>query len=93
MFGQILTCTKLQSFDSSAYEGNKDLCDYPLPKKCHNDEPLDERLWLVASILLGFISGFWGVCATLLLSRSCRHPWSNNEDMIGYKLYVLITMK
>ena len=29
-----------------------------------------EKLWLYASIGLGFVVGFWGVCRTLLLKKS-----------------------
>ncbi|KAK7813655.1 receptor-like protein eix2 [Quercus suber] len=34
-----------------------------------------EKLWLYASIGLGFVVGFWGVCGTLLLKKSWRHGY------------------
>ncbi|KAK9280454.1 hypothetical protein L1049_014146 [Liquidambar formosana] len=37
LLGRIPTGTQLQSFDSSAYMGNLDLCGSPLPNKCLGD--------------------------------------------------------
>lgn len=93
VFGEIPTGSKPQSFDPSAYEGNKGLCCYPLSNKCQNDEPLDERLWLCASILVGFITGLGGVCGALLLSRSYRHALCQYVDKLGHKIYVLVSIK
>ncbi|RVW68127.1 Receptor-like protein 12 [Vitis vinifera] len=77
--------TQLQSFNSSTYEGNPQLCGLPLLKQCPEDEirkdsPTIEGyireaandLWLCISIVLGFIIGFWGVCGTLILKTSWR---------------------
>ena len=77
--------TQLQSFNSSTYDGNPQLCGLPLLKKCPGDEirkdsPTIEGyiqeaandLWLCISIVLGFIIGFWGVCGTLILKTSWR---------------------
>ncbi|KAL7252570.1 hypothetical protein ACSBR1_007184 [Camellia fascicularis] len=35
---KIPTSTQLQSFDASAYCGNPELCELPLPNKCQGDE-------------------------------------------------------
>ncbi|KAL7228314.1 hypothetical protein ACSBR2_007097 [Camellia fascicularis] len=35
---KIPTSTQLQSFDASAYSGNPELCELPLPNKCRGDE-------------------------------------------------------
>ncbi|KAJ4721142.1 Leucine-rich receptor-like kinase family protein [Melia azedarach] len=37
--GKIPTSTQLQSFDTSTYVGNLDLCGQPLPNKCPGEEP------------------------------------------------------
>ncbi|CBI22612.3 unnamed protein product, partial [Vitis vinifera] len=85
LFDRIPLGTQLQSFNSSTYEGNPQLCGLPLLKKCPGDEirkdsPTIEGyireaandLWLCISIVLGFIIGFWGVCGTLILKTSWR---------------------
>lgn len=73
--GKIPAGTQLQSFDASAYRGNPNLCGQPLPNKCPSDGNDDhnqaakgpvtdgsyETEWLYASVVLGFILGFWGV--------------------------------
>ncbi|KAF3432900.1 hypothetical protein FNV43_RR24002 [Rhamnella rubrinervis] len=101
--GRIPTCTQLQSFDESAYSGNPYLCGDPLPK-CQTDEddhdeagqgPItggsDERLWLSASIVLGFILGFWGVSAPLLLNVCWKHSYARYVDRLGVKIHVILT--
>ncbi|PQM42846.1 putative LRR receptor-like serine/threonine-protein kinase [Prunus yedoensis var. nudiflora] len=83
--GKIPIGTQLQSFDPSSYAENPLLCGLPLPT-CPEDEkspgqPVlvnkDDKDGLITqgfyiSIGLGFAVGFWGVCGTLLLNRSCR---------------------
>lgn len=76
--------------DPSTYEGNPQLCGGPLPTNCslffpengaqekkHEDGADDktERLWLYASIAIGYITGFWFVCGSLVLKRSWRHAY------------------
>nr|GLL35395.1 receptor like protein 30-like [Ipomoea trifida] len=45
-----------------------------------NDDDIEEEHWILLdfgfflSMTLGFILGFWGVCGTLILKRSCRIP-------------------
>ena len=38
-----------------------------------------EKLCLYATIGLGFVVGFWGVCGTLLLKKSWRHGYFISE--------------
>jgi EIX receptor 1/2 len=42
-----------------------------------------EHLWFYASVALGFIFGFWGVCGTLLLKNSWRHAYFRYLERIG----------
>ncbi|KAH1146290.1 hypothetical protein GYH30_041787 [Glycine max] len=39
------------------------------------DDDKTERLWLYASIAIGYITGFWLVCGSLVLKRSWRHAY------------------
>ncbi|KAB1227833.1 Tyrosine-sulfated glycopeptide receptor 1 [Morella rubra] len=75
----------LQSFGPSTYEGNAGLCGAPLPKECthivnSNEEGnSDEKVgghripWFPITVVLGFITGFWGVCGSLVLNRNWRN--------------------
>ncbi|PQM33401.1 receptor-like protein 2 [Prunus yedoensis var. nudiflora] len=40
--GPIPTSTHIQSFDTSAFEGNLKLCGAPLPNKCGPNKGIDE---------------------------------------------------
>jgi EIX receptor 1/2 len=42
-----------------------------------------EHLWLYASIALGFIVGFWGVCGSLILKSSWRHAYFGYLERVG----------
>ncbi|CAO2821064.1 unnamed protein product [Amaranthus hypochondriacus] len=94
--GEIPTGPLLQGFDTSAYEGNPNLCGMPLPK-CpwehptpdlnaldhYNDENESEGIYhlgLYISLVLGFIIGFWGVCGSLVLKRSWKHTFFKYFD-------------
>jgi EIX receptor 1/2 len=110
--GRIPLGTQLQSFSVSAYEGNRDLCGLPLPKKCLEDEAAQdpqtgssheegniqehayshEHLWFYATIALGFIIGFWGVCGSLIFKSSWRHAYFGFFERIGDRLYVTIVV-
>ncbi|XP_057441601.1 receptor-like protein EIX2 [Lotus japonicus] len=85
--GRIPLGTQLQSFDASSYEGNADLCGKPLDKKCPGDEeapqepkshketsPEDNKS-IYLSVALGFITGFWSLWGSLLLSDTWRHTY------------------
>ncbi|CAN6689155.1 unnamed protein product [Malus baccata var. baccata] len=89
--GRIPSGNQLQTLeDSSIYEGNPLLCGVPLSTKCPGDETppfpssdagdnKDEddngKLWFYVSITLGFITGFWGVCGTLIVKKSWRYAY------------------
>lgn len=77
--GKIPTGTQLQSFDSSAYEGNPKLCGPPLLRKCPGEEPLPNDgghvledqsydFWFHLGLAVGSVIGFLGVCGTMLLN-------------------------
>ncbi|PPD70329.1 hypothetical protein GOBAR_DD32791 [Gossypium barbadense] len=97
--GQIPTSTQLQSFENLSYVGNH-LCGPPLTKNCtSNGIPIDvanngssregsKVNWLYVSIVLGFVTGFWGVVAPLFFIRSWRHAYYRKLDHVGRKLYV-----
>nr|AFK41089.1 unknown [Lotus japonicus] len=85
--GRIPLGTQLRSFDASSYEGNADLCGKPLDKKCPGDEeapqepkshketsPEDNKS-IYLSVAWGFITGFWSLWGSLLLSDTWRHTY------------------
>jgi hypothetical protein len=43
----------------------------------NGDDDKTERLGLYASIAVGFITGFWVVCGSLMLKRSWRNAYFN----------------
>ncbi|XP_062153423.1 receptor-like protein EIX2 [Alnus glutinosa] len=110
--GRIPTGTQLQSFNASAYMGNRDLCGLPLLKRCVGDNVAQgpqagskqgegniqehanshEHLWFYATIALGFIVGFWGVCGSLILKSSWRHAYFGFLERTGDRLYVKIAI-
>ncbi|CAL2241779.1 unnamed protein product [Prunus armeniaca] len=101
--GKIPIGTQLQTFDS-AYGGNTLLCGEPLPMTCSDEEKgpgqsvlvnEDDKDGLITqgfyiSMGLGFAVGFWGVCGTLLLNRSCRYTYFNFLTFINDWLYVKV---
>ena len=84
--GKIPSGTQLQSFNASAYMGIPQLCGPPLLKECSRDDKEqyppssdssgdsiqcdEDDPCFYASIALGFITGFWGVCGSLMLSNT-----------------------
>ncbi|XP_050369381.1 tyrosine-sulfated glycopeptide receptor 1-like [Argentina anserina] len=87
LHGEIPSSTQLQSFSATAFEGNPELCGAPLPNKCqqmtksYTDDRIGEAHkdseipWFHISLVLGFITGFWGVCGPVLLSESWRYAY------------------
>ncbi|KAK8329586.1 hypothetical protein V6Z11_A11G343400 [Gossypium hirsutum] len=92
--GQIPTSTHLQSFENFSYMGNH-ICGTPLTKNCTSKGiPTDVAKngsssegskvnWLYASIVLGFVIGFWGVLAPLFFIRSWRYAYYRKLDHVG----------
>ncbi|KAK2447516.1 receptor protein EIX2 [Trifolium repens] len=56
------------------------------------DDDKTERLGLYASIAVGFITGFWVVCGSLVLKRSWRHAYFNFVFDMRDKLLVLMAV-
>ncbi|KAK2665242.1 hypothetical protein Ddye_003816 [Dipteronia dyeriana] len=104
--GKIPTSTKLQSFDAPAYMGNPQLCGSPLQNKCPEKEPVHESPTipvhddkegfafegLCVSIFLGFFTGFWGVCGTLMLNRSWRTTYFKFLGDMKDRIYVFMAV-
>ncbi|CAL5363157.1 unnamed protein product [Camellia sinensis] len=93
--------TQLQSFDSSLYSGNPELCGLPLPNKCPGEEIVVEPPVLVQedddkfittgfyiSMGLGFILGFWTVFGTMIFNKPSRHAYFEFLDRIKNWFYV-----
>nr|XP_011460511.1 PREDICTED: LRR receptor-like serine/threonine-protein kinase FLS2 isoform X2 [Fragaria vesca subsp. vesca] len=107
--GRIPSGDQLQTLtDPSIYEGNPSLCGFPLSTKCpgddkpttsgnvpveDNDEDDNKKLGLYVSIVFGFITGFWGVCGTLLVMKLWRYAYFRFFDNIKEKIIVGIAVK
>lgn len=74
--GPIPTSSQLQSFNSSAFEGNLKFCGAQLPNDVDantNSQDVDngdQIPWFHFSIVLGFIIGFCGVCGPLMFKKN-----------------------
>ncbi|KAL6290162.1 hypothetical protein ACE6H2_007672 [Prunus campanulata] len=106
--GKIPVGTQLQGFDPSVYAGNLQLCGPPLKNMCAgevergpseqtnfiNQEDNDERITLgfYISMGIGFVAGFWGVCGTLIFSRSWRYAYLKFLNGLNDWLFVRIAL-
>ncbi|XP_050382666.1 receptor-like protein EIX2 [Argentina anserina] len=97
--GEIPTANQFKTLvDPSIYEGNDALCGYPLPTSCQGDEtpqlPSEDgeeeddsnKLGLIISVVLGFITGFWGVFGTLVIKKSWRNAYFQFVYKIKYAI-------
>ncbi|XP_042951850.1 tyrosine-sulfated glycopeptide receptor 1-like isoform X1 [Carya illinoinensis] len=100
--GAIPVGTQLQTFDASSFEGNPGLCGYPLPQCSHltsskrdedSQEEEDRRTipWFHVTMVLGFITGFWGVCAPLVLNKKWRVAYFGFFDKLKDGFYICET--
>ncbi|XP_040367743.1 receptor-like protein EIX2 isoform X2 [Rosa chinensis] len=100
--GRIPSGTQLQGFNASQYMGNRGLCGPPLTQSCpgegteidnkeHDNDGLIS-LGFFISVVLGFVTGFWMVCGSLLLKTSWRYAYfrflDNAKDWIYVKTVV-----
>ncbi|XP_024171687.2 receptor-like protein EIX2 [Rosa chinensis] len=100
--GRIPSGTQLQGFNASQYMGNRGLCGPPLTQSCpgegteidnkeHDNDGLIS-LGFFISVVLGFVTGFWMVCGSLLLKTSWRYAYfrflDNAKDWIYVKTAV-----
>ncbi|XP_050377333.1 receptor-like protein EIX2 isoform X2 [Argentina anserina] len=101
--GRIPVGTQLQGFNASVYMGNPGLCGVPLTQLCSGNgtTPTDDNkerhdndghisLGFLISAVLGFITGFWVVCGSLLLESSWRYAYfkffDDSRDWIYVKM-------
>ncbi|CAA2954581.1 receptor 12 [Olea europaea subsp. europaea] len=106
--GKIPSGTQLQSFNSSMYAGNIQLCGKPLaecPGDISNGSATDQEkgnsfeeddgfmtLGFYICMAFGFITGFWTVITTLVLKHSWRHSYFNWWNNVGNWMYVTTTI-
>ncbi|XP_062029179.1 receptor-like protein EIX1 isoform X2 [Rosa rugosa] len=98
--GRIPSGTQLQGFNASQYMGNDGLCGPPLTPNCSRDgatQADDNKehdndglisLGFFISVVLGFVTGFWMVCGSLLLKTSWRYAYFNFLDNAKGWIYV-----
>ncbi|KAL6294022.1 hypothetical protein ACE6H2_002164 [Prunus campanulata] len=105
--GPIPTGTQLQSFNTSAFDGNPKLCGAPLPNKCRPNKDMDadnknnkdegnghqQLPWFYIFTVLGFIVGFWGVCGSLIINNTWRYAYFQFMYNLKDRLYVMITIR
>ncbi|POO00643.1 LRR domain containing protein [Trema orientale] len=101
--GKIPTGTQLQSFNSSTYMGNPELCGPPLERKCPGEESttstetkdedgLISRGFYV-SMGLGFVVGFWGLCGTLVFIKSWRYAYFKFLNSVGDRIFLMVKLQ
>lgn len=101
--GPIPSSTQFQTFGTSAYEGNPGLCGAPLPNECaqiisnNGDKGIQDEEeewlgvpWFHVSVVLGFITGFWGVCGPLLFNYHWRVACFQFLDNVKCRLNMLL---
>ncbi|KAM5573216.1 receptor-like protein EIX2 [Rosa sericea] len=95
--GRIPLGTQLQSFNASQYMGNLGLCGPPLTQSCPGEgTEIDNKkqvsdglnLGFFISAVLGFVTGFWMVCGSLLLKTSWRYAYFKFLDNAKGWIYV-----
>ncbi|CAA2966002.1 LRR receptor-like serine threonine- kinase GSO1 [Olea europaea subsp. europaea] len=88
--GKIPTGNQFQTLiDPSIYMGNNALCGFPLLVECEgkispfpgqNKEDIDdindlEKVWFFSFVGLGFFTGFWAICGSLILKKQWRDAY------------------
>ncbi|KAG6504072.1 hypothetical protein ZIOFF_036400 [Zingiber officinale] len=84
LVGEVPAGSQLRTFTNWSYIGNPKLCGEPLQNKClvidngvtkeegmHEDDEY-ERIWYLIGFTLGFVFGFWGFMATVMIKKSTR---------------------
>ncbi|XP_062018407.1 receptor-like protein 3 [Rosa rugosa] len=104
--GPITTSIQFQSFGAYAFEGNPKLCGALLQKECQPRKVIDgnekgknqdvenasqnQNPWSYISIVLGFITGFWGVCGPLMLKKTWRNAYFQYLDNAKNKFIIVM---
>ncbi|XP_039136291.1 receptor-like protein EIX2 [Dioscorea cayenensis subsp. rotundata] len=102
--GKIPSGSQLQTFDSSAYNWNHNLCGSPL-QDCANETHYSqganeeegkgewlEMLWLYVGLAMGFITGFWVIIGTIIIKQTIRIAYFRSIDKAYDFLYVKMVM-
>ncbi|XP_039119325.1 receptor-like protein EIX2 [Dioscorea cayenensis subsp. rotundata] len=102
--GKIPSGSQLQTFDSSAYNWNHNLCGSPL-QDCANETHYSqgankeegkrewlEMLWLYVGLAMGFITGFWVIIGTIIIKQTIRIAYFRSIDKAYDWLYVKMVM-
>ncbi|CAL9115856.1 unnamed protein product, partial [Musa textilis] len=100
--GKIPTSGQLSTFESWTYVGNKNLCGTPLPAcpvyqtlldaRVKDDEKL-EKLLEYASVVVGFVVGFWLFIGTLIMKQAIRFTFFRWIDKTSDWVYVQFAVK
>ena len=107
--GKIPSGTQLQSFSSLSYVGNPGLCGAPLKtctwelEKPNSTDPMIEDQdesedgillsWFYYGLGAGFATGFWGLLASLFLSKTWRYACFRFLDDLMDRCYVMVVLK
>ncbi|KAJ4769212.1 hypothetical protein LUZ62_053469 [Rhynchospora pubera] len=97
--GQIPPGSQIQTFIPSAFSDNDGLCGFPLPNNCSTQnnsvvlpvtkEAEDHKLeviWLICSVILGFVTGFWVYFGALFWKNSLRFSVFHFTDKVQEKI-------
>ncbi|XP_074580105.1 uncharacterized protein LOC141836497 [Curcuma longa] len=85
LVGKVPTGSQLRTFTNLSYISNPELCGEPLEIRCQDDSPAidngvrneedmdeHERLWYFIGFAPGFVFGFWGFMAAIMIKKSTR---------------------
>ncbi|KAK4477318.1 hypothetical protein RD792_016535 [Penstemon davidsonii] len=105
--GQIPTSNQFQTLnDPSIYKGNSYLCGVPLSAECNShetppfpreksgntdDEDELEKVLFFSFLGLGFITGFWGVCGSLIVEKRWRDAYFHFVERVIVKVLIIVS--
>ncbi|KAK4477320.1 hypothetical protein RD792_016537 [Penstemon davidsonii] len=105
--GQIPTSNQFQTLiDPSIYEGNSYLCGVPLSAECNSHEPPPfpreksgntddedelEKVLFFSFVGLGFFTGFWGVCGSLIVKKRWRDAYFHFVEWLIVKVLIIVS--
>ncbi|KAJ4769211.1 hypothetical protein LUZ62_053468 [Rhynchospora pubera] len=95
--GQIPSGSQLQTFSPSVFSNNDGLCGFPLPNNCstnnssivqevNNEDKKLEIIWVICSVILGFVTGFWVYFGALFWKISLRFAIFRFTDKMQDKM-------
>ncbi|KAB1227905.1 Tyrosine-sulfated glycopeptide receptor 1 [Morella rubra] len=103
LHGPIPSGTQLQSFDAINYEGNPGLCGLHFQISAlillatrvtmtFMMKKMDMQSHGFISVVLGFITGFWGVCGLLAINNRWRFTYFRFMDDLQDRIYVKLVV-